>query len=160
MAGDGHHRTTTMVPARLITVMLLIAAPFPGSVQARAAIVHIAVTGVTQARGHVRVELCTRETFLTNDCPYQGQAPAVVGSTLVTVSDVPPGQYAVQAFHDVTDHGVVHQNLLGIPKESIGFSNDAPLRLRGPRFSDAAFFVGREAQSITLKLRRLFRGPL
>ena len=132
----------------------------PASVSAHAATVQIEVTGVTQARGHVRVELCTRDTFLTDGCPYQGQAPAVVGATLVTVADVPPGEYAVQAFHDVTDQGVVHQNVLGIPKESIGFSNDAPLRLRGPRFLDAAFLVGKEARSITLRLRRLFHGPL
>ena len=137
---------------------LIAAVAIPGF--AHAAMVQIAVTGVTQARGHVRVELCTESKFLTDACPIQGDAPAVIGSTLVTIADVPPGQYAVQAFHDVTDQGVVHQNLLGIPRESIGFSNDAPLRLRGPRFKDAAFFVGRQAQSITLKLRRLFRGPL
>jgi uncharacterized protein (DUF2141 family) len=131
----------------------------PGPAGARAAMVQIEVTGVTQARGHVRVELCTKDTFLTDACQIQGQAPAVVGTTLVTVNDVPPGQYAVQAFHDVTDQGVVHQNLLGIPKESVGFSNNAPLRLRGPRFADAAFFVGKGALSITLRLRRLFRGP-
>lgn len=149
-----------MPAPRLAALSLLALGCVPVSAVAHAAMVQIAVTGVTEARGHVRVELCTKDTFLTNDCPYQGQAPAVVGSTLVTVADVPPGQYAVQAFHDVTDQGVVHQNVLGIPKESIGFSNDAPLRLRGPRFRDAAFFVGHEAQSITLKLRRLFRGPL
>lgn len=128
----------------------------PAPAPAHAAMVEIEVTGVTQARGHVRVELCTKDTFLTNNCPFQGQAPAVVGATLVTVADVPPGQYAIQAFHDVTDQGVVHQDLLGIPKERIGFSNDAPLRLHGPRFRDAAFSVGHEAERLTLKLRRLF----
>ena len=135
---------------------LLLAASLCGAHPALAAMVQVAVTGVTQARGHVRVELCTSDTFLTDTCRIQGQAPAVVGSTTVTIDDVPPGQYAVQAFHDVTDQGVVHQNLLGVPKEAIGFSNDAPLRLRGPRFKDAAFSVGREAERITLKLRRLF----
>ena len=133
---------------------LILAAAAPGL--AHAALVQIAVTGVTQARGHVRVELCPESRFLTDTCPIQGQAPASVGSTVVTIADVPPGQYAVQAFHDVTDQGVVHQNLLGVPREAIGFSNDAPLRLHGPRFKDAAFSVGREAQRITLKLRRLF----
>jgi uncharacterized protein (DUF2141 family) len=148
-----------MAAPRFAALLLLGLGLGPAPAGAHAAMVQIQVTGVTQARGHVRVELCTKDTFLTNDCPFQGQAPAMVGSTLVTVNDVPPGTYAVQAFHDVTDQGVVHQNLLGIPRESIGFSNDAPLRLRGPRFGDAAFFVGKEAQSITLKLRRLFRGP-
>jgi uncharacterized protein (DUF2141 family) len=118
--------------------------------------VEISVTGVHDARGHVRVDICTRDTFLKGSCPYSGEALATPGATLVTVADVPPGQYAVQAFHDETDQGVVHQNVLGIPKEAIGFSNNAPLRLHGPRFSDAAFSVGHNVERITLRLRRLF----
>jgi uncharacterized protein (DUF2141 family) len=126
------------------------------TVQAHAALVQIAVTGVADARGHVHVDLCTKDTFLTSSCPYQGEAPAMVGATLVTISEVPPGRYAVQAFHDETDQGVVHRNFLGIPKEKIGFSNDAPVRLRGPHFSDAAFDVGGESRVVIVRLRRLF----
>jgi uncharacterized protein (DUF2141 family) len=122
-----------------------------------ASVVEVAVTGITDARGHVRVELCTKDTFLTGGCPYQGEAPAVVGATVVKISQVPPGQYAAQAFHDETDQGVVHQNLLGIPRERIGFSNNAPLHVRGPHFDDAAFSVGREMARITLRVRHLFR---
>ncbi len=76
---------------------------------------------------------------------------------MVTV-EAPPGEYAVQAFHDDTDQGVIHRNLLGLPRERIGFSNDAPLHVRGPRFKDAAFSVGAEVERITLRLRRLFGG--
>jgi uncharacterized protein (DUF2141 family) len=123
---------------------------------AAAAIVEVAVTGVAKARGHVRVELCTKNNFLTEACPYQGAAPATVGATVVKIDEVPPGIYAAQAFQDETDQGVVHQNLLGVPRERIGFSNDAPVRVRGPRFRDAAFTVDGEARTITLKLRRLF----
>ena len=138
-----------------IAAGLAAVAPAP---PAAAAIVEVAVTGVADARGHVRVELCTRDTFLTEACPYQGAAPAKVGATVVRIAEVPPGLYAAQAFHDETDQGVVHQNLLGVPRERVGFSNDAPLRVRGPRFKDAAFLVGDEAQRITLRLRRLFAG--
>src|SRR5579859_5200273 len=118
--------------------------------------VEVAVTGVARARGHVRVELCTRDTFLTQDCRYQGAAPAEVGATVVQIPEVPPGVYAAQAFQDETDQGVIHQNFLGVPRERVGFSNDAPLHLRGPRFKDAAFPVGDEVKRITLRLRRLF----
>ncbi len=122
---------------------------------AHASLVEVAVTGIAQARGHVRVELCTRTTFLTRDCPYQGNAPAMRGATLVEISNVPPGEYAAQAFHDETDQGVVHQNAFGIPRERIGFSNDAPLHIQGPRFIDAAFSVGSEMRRITLKVGHL-----
>jgi uncharacterized protein (DUF2141 family) len=128
-----------------------------GAPPSKAALVEIAVTGVAEARGHVHVELCTRDTFLKETCPYQGSAPANVGATLVRIAGVPPGQYAAQVFHDESDQGVVHQNAFGIPTEAIGFSNDARIHVlrRGPIFSEAAFQVEHGVERITLKLRRL-----
>ena len=123
---------------------------------AHAGLVEIAVTGIAAARGHVRVELCTKNTFLTNDCPYQGVAIATRGATVVRISNVAPGDYAAQAFQDETDQGVVHQNVFGIPKERVGFSNDAPLHVKGPRFTDAAFAVSGDLRRITLKVKHLF----
>ena len=123
---------------------------------AHASVVEIAVTGIVEARGHVRVQLCTKDTFLKPSCPYEGSAPATVGATLVKIDSVEPGEYAVQAFHDESDQGVVHQNFFGVPRERIGFSNDAPVRLRGPRFKEAAFSVGHEMARITLRVRHLF----
>ncbi len=124
-----------------------------------AAIVEVAVTGVTRAQGHIHVDLCTRDTFLKASCPYQGSAPATPGATLVTIKDVSPGQYAAQVFHDEDDSGDVHRNLLGIPTEPIGFSNDAPIHLKGPSFKQAAFAVEHGMERITLKLRYLLGGP-
>jgi uncharacterized protein (DUF2141 family) len=147
---------TLTFPRRVALGAMLVALGLVAAAPSRAALVEIAVTGVAEARGHVRVELCTRDTFLKESCPYQGAAPATPGATLVKISNVPPGEYAVQAFHDESDQGVVHQNLLGIPRERIGFSNDAPLHISGPRFKDAAFSVGDEAKRVTLKLRHLF----
>lgn len=146
------HASLRRVP-HVLTVALA-ALVFAGA--AHASLVEVEVTGLRNTRGHVRVELCTRETFLTDDCPYSGEAPAKVGETLVKIANVPPGEYAAQAYHDLTDAGVVHQTALGIPKEPIGFSNNAPLRLRGPRFSDAAFSVEGSVERITLRLRHLF----
>lgn len=124
---------------------------------AMAALVEVAVTGVSDTRGHVHVELCTRDTFLKESCPYQGSAPASVGATVVKIAGVPPGQYAAQVFHDEDDSGAVELNALGIPTEPIGFSNDAPIHVlrRGPIFTEAAFSVEREVERITLKLRDL-----
>jgi uncharacterized protein (DUF2141 family) len=150
----GRRAAGAALSAAGVLALLAPAAPAGG------AVVEVAVTGVAQARGHVRVELCTQHTFLTEDCPYQGAAAAKVGATVVRIAEVPPGVYAAQAFHDETDQGVVHQNLLGIPRERVGFSNDAPVRVRGPRFKDAAFLVGDEVQRITFRLRRLFGGKL
>jgi uncharacterized protein (DUF2141 family) len=122
---------------------------------ARAADVDVTVAGVNGAAGHVRVALCTRSTFLKPDCPYSASAPAREGETIVTVTGVEPGEYAAEAFYDDTDAGVVHQDRLGVPREGVGFSRDAPLHLTGPKFGDAAFPVEQGRAAIRLKLRYL-----
>ena len=122
---------------------------------AHAAIVEVAVSGVRNTNGRVHVDLCTQATFLKGDCPYHGDAEARPGATVVTIAGVPPGAYAAQAFHDETGAGVVHQGLFGIPKEAIGFSNNAPLRVSGPAFDDAVFNVDQGVARISLHVRRL-----
>ncbi len=136
----------------------MLALAVSSALPASAAVVEIAVTGVVQARGHIHVELCTQDTFLKPNCPYVGSAAATPGATVVKIAGVPPGQYAAQVFHDENDDGEIKRNFLGIPTEPIGFSNDAPLHLRGPRFTEAAFAVEHGVEKITLKLRDLLRG--
>lgn len=112
----------------------------------------VVVLNVHNARGHVRVDVCTNRTFL-RDCAHSGAAPARVGATTVMVENVPPGVYAIQAYQDENDNHKVDQGFLGIPKEPVGFSNDAPIRMMPPRFDDAAFRHGAEPQTLTLRLR-------
>jgi uncharacterized protein (DUF2141 family) len=109
--------------------------------------------------GSVRVDVCTRETFLRSNCPYSGSAPAEVGETTVTVADVPPGVYAVQAYHDINDIGRLDQGPFGVPREGLAFSNDAPIGLRGPNFDRAAFTHGEDPQNLRLRLHHFRRAP-
>lgn len=119
----------------------------------------IEVNGVPSSTGTVRADICTNGTFLKGDCPYSGFAPAVEGETTVTIDNVPPGVYAVQLFHDRKNTGRLARGAFGVPKESIGFSNDAPLGLHGPKFSRAAFTHGEDPQTITVTLRLFGPGP-
>ena len=65
----------------------------------------------------------------------------------------PAGHYAVQAFHDENANGKVDRALFGIPKEGIGFSNDAPIHLSPPKWADAVFAFDGGDQVIALKMR-------
>ena len=80
-------------------------------------------------------------------------------TTTITVNNLPPGTYAAQVFQDVNDNHKVDRNPLGIPKEGVGFSNDAPIHLSPPKFKDAAFEHGDEPQTIQIQLR-YFSVPL
>jgi len=126
---------------------LLLAAASPGGR------LTVRVTNVRNAKGVVHLDVCPKAQFLTDDCPWSGDAPAQPGETVVVVRDLPPGDYAVQAFHDENGNKKVDRALFGaIPKEGIGFSRDAPIHLSPPKWDDAVFaFEG--AKTITLKMR-------
>ena len=72
---------------------------------------------------------------------------------MVSIARLPPGRYAAQVFHDENANGQVDRALFGIPKEGVGFSNDAPIRLAAPKFTAAAFDFGGGTATIRLSLR-------
>lgn len=133
----------------LLSLLATLAVP----ASSQGAAIEVAVTHVTSARGHVHVDICPQASFLKDDCPYSADAPAAIGTTIVTVPHVPPGRYAAQVFQDRNNNGKVDRALFGIPTEPIGFSRDAPIHMSPPKFADAAFDHGSERQRITLSLR-------
>ena len=123
------------------------------SAQAQAATVVVSVRGVRNDRGHVLVALCTKADFLQPHCRWKGRTAASVGTVQVTIKDVPPGEYAAQAFHDENDNGTLDRTFFGLPKEAMGFSNNAPIHLGPPRFMAAAFSVGADDVQISFSLK-------
>jgi uncharacterized protein (DUF2141 family) len=142
-----------MVPLKP-ALLCLAAVPFLVSATSNGSI-DVAVTNIRSARGKVHVDICTRATFL-KDCSYIGEAPAHIGTTIVTVHNVRPGVYAAQATHDANSNNKVDTGLFGIPKEGVGFSNDA-LHMSTPKFDDAAFRHDSRDQKISVGLKYFFR---
>lgn len=64
---------------------------------------------------------------------------------------VAPGTYAVGVFHDENGNGKLDTNLLGIPKESCGFSNN-PKILRKAHFDEASFAMASDDLTVTIHL--------
>jgi uncharacterized protein (DUF2141 family) len=124
------------------------------AVEAEAADVVVMVERVPNSRGEVHVDLCTEQTFLGPDCPYDNAAPSRRGRVIVTLHNIPPGRYAVTAYHDENANRDLDLNLLGMPKEAFGFSNDPPMLLGPPLFKDSAFDVGDKDVEVKVRLRR------
>ena len=75
-----------------------------------------------------------------------------VGEPLVFDS-VESGSYAISVFFDENSSGLLDTNLVGMPDERYGFSNNARGIFGPPSFTEANFVVGSEdiIQVITLK---------
>lgn len=66
--------------------------------------------------------------------------------------DILPGTYAMAVIHDENMNGKLGANLLGIPTEGYGFSNDAKGFIGAPSFSADSFPYNGENLDLTMSL--------
>lgn len=64
---------------------------------------------------------------------------ATAGKVVFVFKDLRPGHIAVAAAHDVNGNGKTDMNLIGIPKEDWGVSNNVRPDFRAPKFQEACF---------------------
>ncbi len=69
-----------------------------------------------------------------------------------TFEGLPAGEYAYAILHDEDGDGEMKKNLLGIPREGFGFSNNYKPRIKNPSFQDASFSLsgGSETHQIEI----------
>ncbi|MGZ5799420.1 MAG: DUF2141 domain-containing protein [Burkholderiaceae bacterium] len=121
-----------------------------GAASAQAADLQITAQGVKNDHGSLYFALFDRESFLQKPLftlKADPQQPVAVFSNLA------PGLYAATVFQDLNGNGVLDRNLVGVPLEPVGFSNDAQGNMGPPSFDTAAVHVGTENQSIVINLR-------
>ena len=66
--------------------------------------------------------------------------------------DLPPGTYAVTVYEDLNGNHKLDHNLIGIPREPVGASNNPKGRFGPPRFSECAFSLGNIPQTIAINI--------
>ena len=60
-------------------------------------------------------------------------------SATIIFKSVPPGSYAIAILHDENNNQKMDKNMLGIPKEGYGFSNNASAPFGPPSYKKAKF---------------------
>lgn len=121
--------------------------------------VSLTVTGLRSTKGRVMACLTARPDAFP-DCAKDPQArlasaPAAAANIHLEFGAVPPGRYAISAFHDENGNGRLDKSLM-IPREGYGFSRDAPVRFGPPSFASAAFAVIAGDQQQSLRMRYMF----
>ena len=71
---------------------------------------------------------------------------------LVIETNLPPGAYAVSVYEDLNSDHRLDYNMLGIPREPVGVSNNPRPHFRPPRFDECSFHIGAAEQTITIQL--------
>jgi uncharacterized protein (DUF2141 family) len=116
----------------------------------------IGLTGISETKGSLYVAVYNRaEDFMITEKAYALKVIPVKknGRVDFTLTDLPAGAYAVSAYQDLNGNGKLDKNIVGIPTEPYGFSNNARPKFRAPQWDEARFEVGADAK-IELKLEK------
>lgn len=114
----------------------------------------VTLTGIRASTGILKLALVdSADGWAGTARPVQATgAPPSGDSQVFTFPGVSPGRYALMVTHDENANGKLDTNLIGMPVEGYGFSNN-PQVMRKPTFDEAAFDVGTQAAVLTVELR-------
>ena len=149
------------VRCRRRVVAGLIFAGLSSGTAATAAEVVVTVSGVRGAEGSVACALfADADGFPKAGRQAAGRRIAAAeGSVVLVFEDVPPGDYAVAAYHDEDDDGVLDTGALGVPEEGLAFSNGQEAGVFGPPGFDAAkVAIGGGGGPVELTLEIRYQG--
>jgi uncharacterized protein (DUF2141 family) len=136
-------------PRSTITFALGLALPLV----AAAADLRVAVSGGPAAPAVLYVALFdSAEAMAANEPLASQKLPMHDGVAQLVFAGLAPGRYAVKTFTDENGNGRLDTNLVGLPTERYGFSNDAVGRMGPPDFEAAAVTVDTD-RSIGLRQR-------
>jgi uncharacterized protein (DUF2141 family) len=119
------------------------------------AVIEVEFTGIRTNKGHILVALFKGEEGFPNknrQAAHWGKIPVVNGKATWKLEGVEPGEYAFSFLHDENDNGKMDYNMIGIPKEGYGFSNDAKGFMGPANYKDAKFELKKGINSFSVKV--------
>jgi uncharacterized protein (DUF2141 family) len=123
------------------------------AVQAHSAKLTVTLTEIAKPTGKMGVKLVNSAEQYGGEGNVQAQNVDVSSTDSIVLSfdNLAPGQYAVMVMHDENSNGKLDANLIGIPKEGYGFSNN-PRVMRQPTYDETKFEVKAEDVNITIEI--------
>lgn len=112
----------------------------------QAATLEIEVSGLRSAEGMVMLAIYdSAEAWMKKPLRGAMVQPGADGKAVIRVENLPDGDYAFSLLHDANGNRKMDSNLLGMPIEAYGFSNNASGSFGPPNFEAARFSLKGEA---------------
>jgi len=111
------------------------------SQHAVAADLTVNINDVEQGKGHLLVGLyASEEAYKSDNASFNSKVKALNSKEVVIFEDLPDGEYAIKMYQDENDNAKMDFNMIGIPKEGYGFSNNVGM-FGAPEYQEAKFIV-------------------
>ncbi|MRW89628.1 DUF2141 domain-containing protein [Duganella sp. FT80W] len=120
-----------------LIIAALFTALFTAALPAFAADLTIQVDGVASDQGQVMVAVFNSADTFPSKALRAVTVPARSGKVQLRIDGLPAGEYALAVYHDANGNGKLDRNLMGMPTEDYGFSNNALGKRGAPSYADA-----------------------
>ncbi len=97
------------------------------------------VHGLGKVEGELRIAMFNSQESYTKEPVFAVVLPVDSTTIVWKVDELPFGEYAIAVYHDKNGNGKLDTNLVGIPKERYGFSNNARGRFGPASWDDSNF---------------------
>lgn len=104
-------------------------------------VIHVGIDGFRTDKGQALCALySSADGFPKDDRKAMAHSKSLITNRHADCefSGIEPGTYAIAVFHDENSNGRPDTNILGIPREGVGASNNAKSHFGPPKFPDAA----------------------
>ena len=114
----------------------------------------VMVSGIQHKGGIMMVALFSENDKFLKVPSYWKEIPVSSESNIeVIFTDIPYGVYAASIYHDLNKNGELDSNLIMIPLEPIGFSNNYFPRFGPPKFKNASFQIQEPTTTLKVDLK-------
>jgi len=111
------------------------------SQHAVAANLTVNISDVEQGKGHLLVALyADEESYNSSKANFASKVKAAHEQESVVFENLPDGEYAIKMYQDENDNNSLDVNIMGIPKEGYGFSNNGGM-FGSPKYVEAKFTI-------------------
>jgi uncharacterized protein (DUF2141 family) len=146
------HRNVRLAAAGFASMLALFGV-VAASVATAGSPVTVDLRGLRDRSGDILVALCSSAPYNARaSCEVTQRFPAARLNGPFILQAPGPGRYALLILHDENANGKLDTNLVGMPTEAYGFSNNPSKRPGRPSFAEAAFEVGNEPIRLRIEL--------
>lgn len=127
--------------------------PIPLIAAAHAGDLTVVVDNIKSEQGNIRIALFNSAKDFPKLITSGQTMAAKTGSVSFAFKDIPVGQYAFSAFHDLNGNEKLDTNFVGKPVEPYGFSRDARGTFGPPSFEEAVIQIDENPKTITISVK-------
>jgi uncharacterized protein (DUF2141 family) len=99
------------------------------------------IIDVEKGKGHLMIGLyASQEDYKSGKASFNSKVKALNGKEVAVFENLPDGEYAIKIYQDENDNNKMDFNMMGIPKEGYGFSNNVGM-FGAPEYKEAKFVV-------------------